>query len=166
MFLRLRRGLPILVPHGGLVTVSYGHVDDLCAQLIAMADAPRAVAGEVVNATGQSITSAGYVQLLAQIAGADADVRMVPDEVLATLREKFDRPLWSHLFNERHHGILSTDKAARLGLPMERGFLTGHQETYEWFGSSPLADAPDELFDPVWKAGYDFAAESAAVTVL
>ena len=37
MFLRLRRGLPVLLPHGGLVTVSYGHVDDLCAQLIAMA---------------------------------------------------------------------------------------------------------------------------------
>ena len=29
MFLRLLRGLPIIVPHEGLVTGSYGHVDDL-----------------------------------------------------------------------------------------------------------------------------------------
>ena len=40
MFLRLRRKLPVLLPHGGLVTGNYGHVDDLCAQLLAMAQAP------------------------------------------------------------------------------------------------------------------------------
>jgi nucleoside-diphosphate-sugar epimerase len=166
MFLRLRRGLPVLLPHGGLVTVNYGHVDDLCAQLIAMAAAPDAVAGEVVNATGQAVTSAGYMQALAGIVGAEADIRPVPDELLPTLTAKFDRPLWSHLFNERHHGILSTEKADRLGLPRERGFVAGHRETYEWLAASPLADAPDELFDPVWKAGYDFAAEARAVEML
>ena len=30
MFLRLLHGRPVLVPHGGLVAGSYGHVDDLC----------------------------------------------------------------------------------------------------------------------------------------
>jgi nucleoside-diphosphate-sugar epimerase len=48
MFLRLRRGLPVLVPHEGLVTTSYGHVDDLCALLGGMAETPAA-RGEVVN---------------------------------------------------------------------------------------------------------------------
>jgi nucleoside-diphosphate-sugar epimerase len=166
MFLRLRRKLPILVPHGGLVTVSYGHVDDLCAQLIAMGAAPEAVAGEVLNATGQAITTAGYVQALAEISGEEADVRLVADDALPMLRQKFDKPLWGHLFNARHHGILSMDKAERLGLPVERGFVLGHQQTYEWFSSSPLADAPDELFDPVWKAGYDFSAEARALELL
>lgn len=166
MFLRLRRGLPVLLPHGGLVTVSYGHVDDLCAQLIAMAMAPDAATGEVVNATGRAVTTAGYVRTLADIVGAEADIRSVPDELLPTLKASSDRPLWSHLFNERHHGILSTDKADRVGLPRERGFVTGHRETYEWFAESPLAQAPDELFDPVWKAGYDFAAEARAVELL
>lgn len=166
MFLRLRRGLPILLPHRGLVTVSYGHVDDLCAQLVAMASTPDAVAGEVVNATGQAITAAGYVQALADIAGAEPDIRLVRDELLPALASEIDKPLWSHLFNERHHGILSTDKAARLGLPPERGFITGHRETYAAFADSPLADAPQELFDPVWKAGYDFAAEARAVELL
>lgn len=165
MFLRLRRGLPVLVPHGGLVTGSYGHVDDLCAQLVAMAGTP-AVAGEVINTTGQAITSRGYVELLADIVGVDADLRLVPDDALPMLTEKIDRPLWSHLFNIKHHGLLSNGQAAAFGLPAERGFRVGHEQTYDWFSSSPLADAPAELFDPVWKAGYDFAAESAALELL
>ena len=63
--------------------------------------------------------------------------------------------------------MLSTEKARRdLGLPVERGFDTGHQQTYEWFLSSPLVDAPDVLADPVWKAGYDFPAEARAAARL
>ena len=34
MFLRLLQRRPILVPHGGLVVGSYGHVDDLCEAMI------------------------------------------------------------------------------------------------------------------------------------
>ena len=154
MFLRLRRGLPIVVPHGGLVTGNYGHVDDLCALLIAMAGEPRA-AGAVVNATGEAITSAGYVAALAELVGAEPDIRMLADPLPS------GGPLFSHLFHARHHAVLSTEKARReLGLPAERGFVAGHRETYEWFCSTPLVDAPDALSDPVWGAGYDFAAEA------
>jgi nucleoside-diphosphate-sugar epimerase len=161
MFLRLRRGLPVLLPHGGLVTGNYGHVDDLCALLIAMAESPAA-AGEVVNATGQAITTAGYIEALAGIAGVQPQVHLIPDEAL----DKLPGPLFGHLFGARHHGVISTEKAARLGLPAERGFLEGHRQTYEWFVSSPLADAPDAMSDPVWGAGYDFAAEAKALAQL
>jgi nucleoside-diphosphate-sugar epimerase len=162
MFLRLRRQLPVLLPHGGLVTGNYGHVDDLCAQLIAMARSPETVSGEVVNATGQAITTAGYVHALAEIAGLDAEIHLLPDEMLG----KVPGPLFGHLFGVRHHGVLSTDKARRLGLPAERGLVEGHRQTYEWFLSSPLTDAPDAMSDPVWGAGYDFAAEAKAVALL
>jgi nucleoside-diphosphate-sugar epimerase len=162
MFLRLRRRLPILLPHGGLVTGNYGHVDDLCALLIAMAQSPETVSGEVVNATGQAITTAGYVHALAEIVGADPAVHLLPDEMLG----KVPGPLFGHLFGVRHHGVLSTDKARRLSLPAERGFVEGHRQTYEWFVSSPLADAPDAMSDPVWGAGYDFAAEAKALAML
>ena len=40
MFLRLLQSRPILVPHGGLVAGSYGHVDDLCELMVAMAEMP------------------------------------------------------------------------------------------------------------------------------
>jgi nucleoside-diphosphate-sugar epimerase len=161
MFLRLRRKLPVLLPHGGLVTGNYGHVDDLCALLIAMAQSPRTIAGEVVNATGQAITTAGYVRALAEIVGVEPDIHLLPDQMLGQL----PGPLFGHLFGVRHHAVLSTDKARRLGLPAERGFVEGHRQTYEWFGSSPLADAPDAMSDPVWGAGYDFAAEAKALAL-
>jgi len=162
MFLRLRRGLPVLVPHEGLVTTSYGHVDDLCALLVGMAATPAAV-GEVVNATGEAMTSLGYVEALAAIVGVEADVRLLPTERLAEL----DGTLHGHLFKTRHHGILSTEKARiTLGLPAERGFTVGHRDTYEWFCGSDLVDAPDTMSDPVWGAGYDFPAEARALAVL
>ena len=161
MFLRLRRKLPVLLPHGGLVTGNYGHVDDLCALLIAMARSPRAVSGEVVNATGQAITTAGYVQALAEIVGVEPDIHLLPDDRLGQV----PGPLFGHLFGVRHHAVLSTDKARRLGLPAERGFVEGHGQTYEWFLSSPLVDAPDSMSDPVWGAGYDFAAEAKALAL-
>ena len=161
MFLRLRRKLPVLLPHGGLVTGNYGHVDDLCALLIAMARSPRAVSGEVVNATGQAITTAGYVRALAEIVGVEPDIHLLPDDRLGQV----PGPLFGHLFGVRHHAVLSTDKARRLGLPAERGFVEGHGQTYEWFLSSPLADAPEAMSDPVWGAGYDFAAEAKALAL-
>ena len=162
MFLRLRRGLPVLVPHEGLVITSYGHVDDLCALLVALASTPAA-AGEVVNATGESMTSSGYVQALARIVGAEPDVRMLPTERHGEL----EGTVHGHLFTTRHHGILSTEKArVTLGLPVERGFMAGHRDTYEWFCGSELVDAPDAMRDPVWGAGYDFAAEARALEVL
>jgi nucleoside-diphosphate-sugar epimerase len=161
MFLRLRRKLPVLLPHGGLVTGNYGHVDDLCALLIAMAQSPRTVAGKVVNATGQAITTAGYVRALAEIVGVEPDIHLLPDQMLGQV----PGPLFGHLFGVRHHAVLSTDKARRLGLPAERGFVEGHRQTYEWFLSSPLADGPDSMSDPVWGAGYDFAAEAKALAL-
>ncbi len=159
MFLRLRRGLPILVPHGGLVTTSYGHVDDLVANLIEMAQLPAA-RGRVVNTTGQGCSSGEYVAQLAQIVGVEPDVVMVPDG--------FDAPgpLFGHLFKDRHHGILSVQAARDLGLTVERGFRTGHEQAYAWFCDSPLVDGPDAMSDPMWGAGYDFALEAQAVAAL
>ena len=59
MFLRLRRGLPILLPHEGLVTTGYGRVDDLRRNLPEMAARPAA-AGEIVNITGQGASSRAF----------------------------------------------------------------------------------------------------------
>lgn len=153
MFLRLRRGLPILLPHEGLVTTSYGHVDDLCLNLREMAELPAAC-GEVVNITGQGASAWAWTEILAGIVGAQANYIEVPTGYTDR------RPLYGHLFGVKHHGILSTEKAASLGLTAERGIERGYRETYEWFCSTDLVDAPDLLSDPVWGAGYDFALEA------
>lgn len=153
MFLRLRRGLPVLLPHEGLVTTSYGHVDDLCRNLLELCMLPGA-AGEVVNVTGQGASAREFVEQLAGIVGVEADVIDLPGGFSDA------GPLFGHLFGTRHHGILSVQKAAGLGLTPERGFRIGYEQTYDWFCSTALVDAPDTMSDPVWGAGYDFALEA------
>jgi nucleoside-diphosphate-sugar epimerase len=156
MFTRLRRGLPVLVPHQGLVATSYGHVDELCSGLLALGRHPAAV-GEVFNLSGDGVTAAQYVATSAEVVGVEPDVVHVPDDVLAGL----DKLPFSHLFAARHHGIVSTEKARRLlDLPAERHFATGMAETYEWFLGSPLADVDTTMADPLWGAGFDLAYEA------
>jgi nucleoside-diphosphate-sugar epimerase len=153
MFLRLRKGLPVLVPHEGLVTTSYGHVDDLVTNLIEMSKLPKA-AGEVLNITGQGCSAIEYVHQLADIVGVTPEIIHVPTG------HTTEGPLFGHLFKDRHHGILSVQKAADFGLTVERGFRLGHEQTYAWFCESPVADSPDVLSDPMWGAGYDFGLEA------
>lgn len=162
MFTRLRRGLPVLLPHSGLVTTSYGHVDDLCAALLVLADHPAAV-GEVFNVTGEAATAAAYVAVLAALVGVEPDVVPLPDDVLAELT----RPPFGHLFAARHHGVLSTEKGRRLlDLPPARDFRTGHAQTWEWWRASPLADVGTALADPLWGAGFDLEHEAAVAASL
>ncbi len=160
MFIRLRKGLPVLVPHGGLVTGSWGHVDDFVETLTVMAT-HDAAPGEIFNVTGQGVTASAYVRTLAEIVGSEPNVVAVPDELLAEL----DRPAFCRLFRERHHGVLSTEKVRSvLGVPVERGFREGHESTYEWFQQSSLSHESTNLADPLWGKGFDleYEAEIAA----
>lgn len=160
MFLRLRNELPILVPHGGLVTGSFGHVDDFVHGLTVMAS-HDAAAGEIFNVTGSGVTASTYVRTLADIVGAEPRIVPVPDSVLPEL----DKPAFCRLFRERHHGVLSTQKLHDvLGVPQERTFRVGHEETYQWFLDSPLATEATNLADPLWGKGFDldYEAEIAA----
>ena len=136
MFLRLLQHRPILLPHGGLVATSYGHVDDLCELMVAMVGQPAA-RGEVFNVTAEGLTSSRYVQELAAIVGADPDVVFVPDDVLASLT----RPVFGHLFGVRHHAIASIEKATSLlGFRPRYDFVDGHVETYAWFREQGWGD--------------------------
>jgi nucleoside-diphosphate-sugar epimerase len=160
MFIRLRKNLPILMPHGGLVTGSFGHVDDFVEALTVMATHDAAV-GEIFNVTGAGVTASTYVDTLADIVGVEPHVTQVPDELLPEL----DKPAFCRLFRSRHHGVLSTQKLHDvLGVPPERDFRAGHAETYEWFKQSPLASEATNLADPLWGKGFDleYEAEIAA----
>lgn len=156
MFIRLRKHLPILVPHGGLVVGSFGHVDDFVEALTVMAT-HDAAPGEIFNVTGSGVTANAYVATLADIVGAEPLVVPVPDELLPEL----DKPAFCRLFRERHHGVLSTQKLhAVLDVSPERDFRTGHEQTYEWFLQSPLASESTNLSDPLWGKGFDLDYEA------
>jgi len=161
MFLRLLQRRPILVPHGGLVVGSYGHVDDLCAAMIAMASAPVAH-GEVFNVSGESVDVNRYVSVLADVVGAEPDVVLVPDELLPELSAAGAPPAYGHLFKVRHHATLSTAKAQQLLNVVPRYDLrSGHVHTYEWFRAEGFEQLARPLADPLWKATWDFEHEAA-----
>lgn len=162
MFLRLQRGLPILLPHEGLVTASYGHVDDLCSALIAFVGC-RSAQGQVVNITADAVTSLHYVETLAQIVGRDPNIVFVPSEV----PDGFPRGVYGHLFSKAHHAVLSTAKLHRiLGPVAQVDFAAGHHSTYEWFLAQGWSELAQPLVDPVWFATWDFDAEARAAAML
>jgi nucleoside-diphosphate-sugar epimerase len=155
-FLRLLRGLPVILPHDGLVTASYGHVDDLCRVMVDMATHPKA-AGEIFNITAEGVTTNEYVATLADIAGKPADVVYMPSSLIG----KTEKPAYSHLFGSAHHGILSTAKArSLLGFEPKYDFRSGHAQTFEWFMSEKLDGTEQAPMDPLWFASYDFDYEA------
>ncbi len=161
MFLRLLRGLPVLVPHDGLVVGSYGHVDDLCETMIRAARHPGA-AGQIINATTDACDVNRYVATLAEVVGAAADVVRVPHDIVAELDLPGSAPVYGHLFKVRHHAALSTTKAEQLlGVRPRYDLRAGHEHTYHWFREQGWDRLDQPLADPVWKSTWDFAAEAA-----
>jgi nucleoside-diphosphate-sugar epimerase len=161
MFLRLLQGRPILVPHAGLVVGSYGHVDDLCEAMITMACSP-ASAGEVFNVSGESLDVNRYVSVLAEVVGVQPDVVYVPDALLPALDAVGVPPAFGHLFERRHHAMVSTEKARRLlGVGPRYDVTSGHAVTYDWMCARGHDRLTRPLVDPVWKATWDFDHEAA-----
>jgi nucleoside-diphosphate-sugar epimerase len=156
MFRRLLDRRPVLLPYGGLVVCSYGHVDDLCRALLVMATNPAAV-GEVFNVTTSGVTSAAYVDTLAAVVGVPADVVRVPDELV----DAATGPLFSRLFAPAHHGLLDAGKITRLlGFTPESDLYAGHADTLEWFLRSGAADVDRALSDPLWGRTFDLSYEA------
>jgi nucleoside-diphosphate-sugar epimerase len=164
MFLRLLERRPILVPHGGLVVGSYGHVDDLCGAMLALSQLPAAH-GQVFNVTGESLDVNRYVSLLADVVGAEPDLVRVPDELLGEIGASGRPPVYGHLFKVRHHAMLSTEKVRSVlgpaGFADRYDLRTGHEQTYRWFLQQGWTDLDVPLVDPVWRASWDFDAETA-----
>lgn len=155
MWLRLLERRPVFLPHSGLVTGSYGHVDDLCEAMHTLSEEPAAI-GEIFNISGEAVTTGRYVEVLASIVGVDPIVVALADADL----DRLDKPPFGHLFGRAHHAVLSSDKARRLaGIVPTRDFRTGHEETYEWFRSKGWDRLDGPLQDPMWRASWDFAWE-------
>ena len=156
MFLRLAQGRPILLPHSGLTTVSYGHVDDLCEAMLSMVGMPQA-RGEIFNITAEAVTTEEYVQVLAEIVGATANIVEVPDALIPTL----DKAAYGHLFSKVHHGALSIEKASKiLAINPRYDFKSGHQQTYAWFKQQGWENLTEPLCDAVWQSTWDFDYEA------
>jgi nucleoside-diphosphate-sugar epimerase len=156
MFRRLLERRPVLLPHQGLVVGSYGHVDDLCRALLVMAT-HQSAAGQVFNVTTSAVTSAAYVTALAEVAGTDPDLVLLPDDLAAAAAG----PLYSRLFTPAHHGMLDPGKITRLlGVSPEYDLRAGHAQTFEWFLRSGAAAVDRAMSDPLWGRTFDFGYEA------
>lgn len=157
MFLRLLQDRPVLVPHGGLVVGSYGHVDDLCSAIVELSLHPAAV-GEVVNVSTDAVDTNTYVETLSAVVGRPAHVVRVPDSMLPEITT----PVFGHLFKARHHAMVSTAKLQSiLGTTPRYPLREGHAHTYEWFCDQGWQELDTPMADPMWNASWDFAAEAA-----
>jgi nucleoside-diphosphate-sugar epimerase len=156
MFLRLLGNRPILVPHGGLVVGSYGHVDDLCDVMVSMVG-QRAAVGEVFNISADAISVDRYISILADVVGEQPDLVYLPDSMLPDL----PKLAFGHLFGVRHHAIASIVKAQQLlGFEPRYDLRSGHEQTYEWFVQRGLASLDGPIVDPMWRASWDFDVEA------
>ncbi len=162
MFRRLLDNRPILLPYDGLVVVSYGHVDDLCAALCAMATEEQAV-GEVFNVTTGAVTSAAYVDTLAAVTQTPADVVPVPTDIARAA----ERPLFSRLFTPAHHGMLDIAKLTEvLGVEPAFDLAAGHADTLDWLRKTGALSTSSEQADPLWGRSFDFDYEAALAAQL
>jgi nucleoside-diphosphate-sugar epimerase len=163
MFVRVSEHLPVLVPHGGAVVGSYGHVEDLCRGVV-LAATQEAAVGEVVNVTTSDVSTLDYVHTLASIVGVEAEIVMVPDDVVARVQ-----PGWGHLFGTSHHATLDVTKATDvLGLVPRFDFRVGHEHTWEWAQASGLLDRAKEgsMVDPLWRATWDLEHEASVAAMV
>ncbi len=161
MFLRLLQGRPILVPHGGLVVGSYGHVDDLCHTMLLMATS-TAAQGEIFNVSTDSVDVNRYIATLADVVGAEPEIVLLDDDLADELAAGDGPSVYSHLFKTRHHAMMELSKVPSvLGHTPRYDLRAGHQHTYEWFCDRGWDQLDAPLDDPLWKQSWDFDAEAA-----
>ena len=161
MFLRLLQHRPILLPYSGLVSGSYGHVDDLCEWMVSVVGRTDAM-GEIVNLTTDGVTSRRYVEVLAAVVGEQPRIMALPEESVPS----GGAPVFGHLFGARHHGVLSIEKARRLGYSPRYDLVRGHEHAYAWFVARGWSGLDTPLKDPTWGATWDFEAEAALARAL
>jgi nucleoside-diphosphate-sugar epimerase len=163
MFHRLRRRLPVLLPHDGLVCFPYGHVADLARAMVLAAACPAAL-GEAFNITADAVTSMYYVRTLADIVGVEPEIVMLPDSVSASLKHPLP---FNHRFQKIMHAVATCAKAERtFGFVPVFDFARGHRQTYEWFLAEGLDRVDTPMNDPTWNMSWDFEREAAVLATL
>ena len=129
-FARLLQGRKILVPGNGSTINHFTHVDDLArAHLLAMEK--RQTIGQVYNiAAAEACTINGYVDIIAQIVGTQAQkVYLEPQEVKKLKRSIFP-------FSWEKNSIFGIQKAKdHFGFWPRYDLKSGLEDTYHWWAA-------------------------------
>ncbi|HEV8438203.1 MAG TPA: NAD-dependent epimerase/dehydratase family protein [Methylomirabilota bacterium] len=138
---RIRRGRPVLVPgHGGWLR-QFGHVADLADAMAAMLGDPRAH-GQAYNVMGdETITQAGFVELIAEIMGEPVTLRHFDPALL----KSFDKPgaVFGQNLVYECHAVHTTHKLRlELGIRPRYTLASGLAQTWQWYQASGLHERP------------------------
>jgi nucleoside-diphosphate-sugar epimerase len=129
-FARLEAGRPILLPGDGLAFIHLVHIDDVARSMCAVLGTD-ASAGQIYNVNGaQFVTMAGYVRLMADVAGVEPNIVYVPREIAKTVRPPIIH--WAEWY--RGGMVFSIEKARReLGWEPALTLRGGLEDSYRWF---------------------------------
>jgi nucleoside-diphosphate-sugar epimerase len=149
-FDRLARGRPVLVPDGGGWLRQFGHVEDLADAMAAMLGVPAA-AGRAYNVTGEeTITQAGFVELIADVMRRPLTLVPAPTPAGGT-----PVPFGQNLVYACHAVYTTTRVRAELGLRPRYTLAAGLAHTLQWYEREGLDRRP-----------IDFAEEDARLRTL
>ena len=131
-FARLLMGRKVLVPSDGTALMHIVHVDDLARLLITTAENDRAV-GQAYNAAGpHAITIKGWMELVTQVVGVEAQEVHLPEVVLAEATAAGRSPLFFTPWDRSE--VYSTQKARDdLSFVPQYDLEDGLRHTYEWW---------------------------------
>jgi nucleoside-diphosphate-sugar epimerase len=138
---RIWRGRPVLVPgHGGWLR-QFGHVEDLADAMAAMLGDPRAY-GQAYNVMGEeSITQAGFVELISEVMGRAVRLRHFDPALL----KSFDKPgpVFGQNLVYECHAVHTTHKIRlELGIRPRYTLASGLAHTWRWYQSAGLHERP------------------------
>jgi len=131
---RLLAGRPIMVPEDGSRTMQWVHVRDVARAAVLAVDDGHAIGRAYNLASYPPITQLEYVQLLAHIAGKQANVVHIPREAIQRFGgQLFFSPYYFGVYLDIPSITVRSDRArSELGLqltPLEDGL----RETYRWY---------------------------------
>lgn len=143
---RLRAGRPIIVPDDGSRTMQWVHAGDVAAATVRAAGAEVA-RGRAYNLAGPPVTQLEYVQMLARVAGLDADIAFVPrDRLVAAGGGLMEPPFYFGVYLDVPPIPVAGDRL-RDELDFElRALEAGLRETWDWYREQDRP-APDTAWE-------------------
>jgi nucleoside-diphosphate-sugar epimerase len=131
---RLTAGRPILLPGGGTALNQFVYAGDVARAIDAALEQPQKAAGEAYNCTHPSaITNRGWVELCADVLGADAQLVAVDVEALGVASETVDLTNFVFPYPAEHYVLDGAKLPRELGVEMTTGIRRMIEEYASWW---------------------------------
>ena len=146
---RILAGRPVIIPDDGEATMQWVHVDDVAEAAMRAATMDVAIGRAYNLGNFPPITQRAFIELLAQVAGRQAELVAVPRaQIQSAGGQLASPPLYFGAYLDLPPITARTDRARQeLGLEL-RALEDGLRETYEWYRSQPKQPA-----DFTWENG-------------